>query len=240
MYEHIERCARICYRSKSKVNLPAEKFVKGLIRRGHLRPLEFGTVKMKYPANQSLTEVDFYPWMRFTRDDSFLANLRVLVESAPNWWESWLKEECVWDEDVTTVRPTVHWNISRGIADEFRTHVMLSSLMESTRYVNYRKKDIAVIRPTWLPAHWTTELSLWQDGIEYSIYIYESLLARLMRPEQARGVLPLDIATNLVQCGFMDAWNNFFRQRCDSQAHPDAQYIAKKAQELLNINIGKN
>ena len=234
MYEHIERCARVCYRSENKGNVTAEKFVKGLIKRNELRPLEFGTVKMKYPANQSLEEVDFYPWMRFTSDDSCLTNLRVLVESAPNWWEGWLKEECVWDEDVTTARPTVHWNISRGIADEFRTHVMLSSIMESTRYVNYGKKDIEVIRPTWLPADMASEKAIWQDSIKYSINAYKMLLAMDMRPEQARGVLPLDLATNLVQCGFMDAWDNFFDKRCDRHAHPDSQCIAKKAQELIN------
>lgn len=234
MYEHIERCARTCYRSENKGNVTAEQFVKGLIKKGHFRPLEFGTVKMKYPANQSLDEANHLPWMGYFDDDSCITNLRVLVESDPDRWEGWIKEECVWDEDVMTARPTIHWNISRGIADEFRTHVMLSSLMESTRYVNYGKKDIEVVNSTWLPANRTAEKALWQDSIEYSLDSYRKLLAMGLRPEQARGVLPLDLATNLVQCGSMDAWDNFFDKRCDKAAHPDSIYIAKKAQELIN------
>ena len=51
----------------------------------------------------------------------------------------------------------------------------------------------------------------------------------------ARGVLPLDIKTEFVQCGFEDAWKNFFYLRVEKSAHPDAQYIAAQAQIELNL-----
>jgi len=49
--------------------------------------------------------------------------------------------------------------------------------------------------------------------------------------EKARGILGLDLATKMIQCGFEDDWKEFFRQRAQESEHPhpDALYIAKKA-----------
>ena len=45
LYEHVEKCGRICYKSEDKITKDsAEKFVNSLKDNGHLSVLEHGTV----------------------------------------------------------------------------------------------------------------------------------------------------------------------------------------------------
>ena len=84
-------------------------------------------------------------------------------------------------------------------------------------------------------------ISLKLDGIEkYSDFLYglgaaEKTYFRLLNkgwtPQQARSVLPLGIKSELISCGFEDAWENFFKRRDAPDAHPMAQEIAKPMHE---------
>ena len=75
---------------------------------------------------------------------------------------------------------------------------------------------------------------------------YLSLLAKGWTPQQARSVLPLGIKSELISCGFEDAWANFMRRRSpkygDPGAHPMAAEIADKlCEEFLRMGfIDKN
>ena len=136
---------------------------------------------------------------------------------------------------------------------EFRTHVGLSHLAESTRYCNYSKdkfdNEVAFIRPCWLPnlseGKYTDFDGLWYcndlcideelnvqeevflEYLEYAENGYCALLNQGWTPQQARSVLPLGIKSELISCGFEDAWKNFFYRRDAKDAHPMAQEIAK-------------
>ena len=52
--------------------------------------------------------------------------------------------------------------------------------------------------------------------------------------EQARDVLPLSIKSELISCGFKDAWNNFFYRRYANDAHPMAREVAIPLQDKFN------
>ena len=56
---------------------------------------------------------------------------------------------------------------------------------------------------------------------------YLSIVRNGWTPQQARSVLPLGIKSELISCGFEDAWTNFMRRRDAKDAHPMAQEIAK-------------
>ncbi len=237
LYDHIERCARVCYRSENKGNVTSEEFVNSLIKRGDMRPLEFGTIRFE-AKTLPLREIDVHasPYVRHSLNyagevDCVVTNLRWLVEHVDEW-ECWLKKYGYWKDDFqpSKLRPTLHWHISRGIADEFRTHVSLSSLMESTRFVNYEKKGLEFVYPTWCVGDGT-----FTDTLDLLERRYNQMIKEGMQPQQAREVLPLCTATHLVQCGFKSAWLNFFKQRTNKSAHPDAQRIAKRAEWLLGL-----
>ena len=237
MYKHIERCARVCYKSENKGNVTSEQFVKGLIQRKHMRPLEFGTLCFSLGTFPDWKEKTESPWFKEC-DGWLITNLRWLIEHAPFNWEMYImnseRQGGLEADLVNKYRPTLHWNISRGIADEFRTHVTLTSLMESTRYCNYSKDKFGG-EITFVNPYWHTKKDNFDDVLKETENYYLIAIKGGLKPQEAREMLPLCVATNLVQCGFNDSWDNFFNQRCDKAAHPDAQLIANKAKELLKF-----
>ena len=263
IYKHIEYCARISYKSQDKITATSyEKFVNMLESRGHDRPLEFGTVYLTLRGDDTdaLRNIFIYaenPWTKIRKQvikaeydpnirvvlNYVTTNYRVIVE---NHLEEDLKYLCE-PTEYHYKRYTAHMILDRGVMDEFRTHVGLSHLAESTRYCNYSKdkfgNEITFIKPCWcnipegdygtpdyipdrLPRIGATESGL-IDALQYAEYYYFFLLSEGWTPQQARSVLPLGIKSELISCGFKDAWENFFYRRDAPDAHPMAQEIAK-------------
>lgn len=260
--KHIERCARVSYKSENKItDTSYEKFVNMLESRGHDRPLEFGTVYLSRTSQKEdnmewLDKYAYNPWSKFsfgngsTRINGELrntvyvtTNYRVIKE---HHWEDDLQYLCE-PTEYHYKRYTIHMILDRGVMDEFRTHVGLSHLAESTRYCNYSKdkfgNEITFIKPCWcnipegdygtpdyipdrLPRIGATESGL-TDAFQYAEYYYFFLLSEGWTPQQARSVLPLSIKSELISCGFKDSWENFFYRRDAPDAHPMAQEIAK-------------
>lgn len=257
--KHIERCARVSYKSENKItDTSYEKFVNMLESRGHDRPLEFGTVYLSRTSQKEdnmewLDKYAYNPWSKFSFGNSstringelrntvyVTTNYRVIKE---HHWEDDLQYLCE-PTEYHHKRYTVHMILDRGVMDEFRTHVGLSHLAESTRYVNYSKKkfgsELTFIKPCWLDDE---KLKLYgpyhtviRDKSPESIFIanlnnverdYLDLIKLGWTPQQARSVLPLSIKSELISCGFKDSWENFFYRRDAPDAHPMAQEIAK-------------
>lgn len=147
--KHIERCARVSYKSENKItDTSYEKFVNMLESRGHDRPLEFGTVYLSRTSQKEdnmewLDKYAYNPWSKFsfgngsTRINGELrntiyvtTNYRVIKE---HHWENDLQYLCE-PTEYHYKRYTAHMILDRGVMDEFRTHVGLSHLAESTRY----------------------------------------------------------------------------------------------------------
>lgn len=262
IYKHIEYCARISYKSQDKItDTSYEKFVNMLESRGHDRPLEFGTVYLTLRGDNTdaLRNIFIYaenPWTKIRKQvieaeydpnthvvlNHVTTNYRVIVE---NHLEEDLKYLCE-PTEYHYKRYTIHMILDRGVMDEFRTHVGLSHLAESTRYVNYSKEkfgsEITFIKPCWeiktaneVITPEGTHMS--SDSLEFLTALneaedhYLSLLAKGWTPQQARSVLPLGIKSELISCGFEDAWENFFKRRDAPDAHPMAQEIAKPMHE---------
>ena len=274
--KHIERCARVSYKSEDKItDTSYEKFVNMLESRGHDRPLEFGTVYLSRTAQKEnnmawLDKYTYSPWSKFsfgngsTRIDGKLmntiyvtTNYRVIKE---NHWENDLQYLCE-PTEYHHKRYTIHMILDRGVMDEFRTHVGLSHLAESTRYCNYSKdkfgREITFIKPCWcnipegdygtpdtlpdkLPRMGATEAGL-IHALQYAERYYFFLLSEGWTPQQARSILPLGIKSELISCGFEDAWENFMKRRDAPDAHPMAQEIAKPMhEEFFKLTNGKN
>ena len=258
----IERCGRVCYRSEDKITDDSyEKFVNMLEKRDHARPLEFGTVHLQmyisdfHKLRDTLCINNMWndQWIKYhyvgnltyvtTNYRYYLAIIKVFPSIESDFDPQ--------DDELYPKRYTVHFIINRGIMDEFRTHVGLSHLAESTRYCNYSKdkfgKELTFIKPSWLKFQGEQILSS-EDNVDHDRYIAEidddgtlsDFLAPLLRaekrynalinkgwtPQQAREVLPLSVKSELISCGFKEAWENFFYRRCAKDAHPMAREIA--------------
>lgn len=239
--KHIERCARVSYKSENKItDTSYEKFVNMLESRGHDRPLEFGTVYLTLRGDDTdaLRNIFIYaenPWTKIRKQvikaeydpnirvvlNYVTTNYRVIVE---NHLEEDLKYLCE-PTEYHYKRYTVHMILDRGVMDEFRTHVGLSHLAESTRYCNYSKdkfgNELTFIQPCW-----DIRGSNYIDFLQHAEWGYFRMLKNGWTPQQARSVLPLGIKSELISCGFKDAWENFFKRRDAPDAHPMAQEIA--------------
>ena len=258
IYKHIEYCARISYKSQDKItDTSYEKFVNMLESRGHDRPLEFGTVhlKMILPDFEgfihSLLTIGILNniWIKHAYKGDIVyitTNYRYyldIIKCLPNVKEYFTEE----DNEYYPKRYTVHMILDRGVMDEFRTHVGLSHLAESTRYCNYSKdkfdNEVTFIKPCWeiktaneviTPegTHMSSNSLEFLTALNEAEDHYLSLLAKGWTPQQARSVLPLGIKSELISCGFEDSWANFMRRRSpkygDPGAHPMAAEIADK------------
>lgn len=267
----IERCGRVCYKSEDKItDTSYEKFVNMLERRDHARPLEFGTVHLKISSGmlfeeflQDLVDYKLYnpAWIKYKELPEYTyitTNYRhylQIIKKCPYIAEYFTEQ----DNCYYPSRYTVHMTLSRGVMDEFRTHVGLSHLAESTRYCNYSKdkfsNEVTFIEPCWLDMHDTDEgrevtrnwnfdildgcaiiaeegefddaIDAFLTSLNVAEHCYLELLQKGWTPQQARSVLPLGIKSELISCGFKDAWENFFYRRDAKDAHPMAREIAK-------------
>ena len=281
--KHIERCARVSYKSEDKItDTSYEKFVNMLESRGHDRPLEFGTVYLSRTSQKEdnmewLDKYAYNPWSKFsfgngsTRINGELRNTVYVTTNYRVIKEHHLEDDLQYLCEPTEYhhkRYTVHMILDRGVMDEFRTHVGLSHLAESTRYCNYSKdkfgNELTFIKPCWLNVpegkynhcimvsknspntriecvgsdeigkyyNIEEEEGLFLNGLVQSELTYLNLINnKKWTPQQARSVLPLDIKSELISCGFEDSWKNFFKRRDASDAHPMAQEIAKPMHE---------
>lgn len=250
----IERCGRVCYKSEDRITDDSyEKFVNMLVKRDHARPLEFGTVHLKISSGmlfdkflQDLVDYKLYnpTWIKYKELPEYTyitTNYRhylQIIKKCPYIAEYFTEQ----DNCYYPSRYTVHMVLSRGVMDEFRTHVSLSHLAESTRYCNYSKdkfdNQVTFIIPNWCnslkegseqnypPFEINEDEIIFMDALQNAQNSYLSLLKLGWTPQQARDVLPLSVKSELISCGFKDAWENFFYRRCANDAHPMAREIA--------------
>lgn len=169
MLRHIERCARVCYKSEDKIGEgTAEKMVQMLIDKGHTAMLEHGTVYLAMPM-ETIIPIEANGWGKYTKNPyskgfkicevngqkrvAVTTNLRVLVE---NGWLDDLKYICE-PTEYHERRITVRFVCDRGVSHEFVRHRVFSFAQESTRYCNYSKdkfgNEITFIEPCWLDSY---------------------------------------------------------------------------------------
>jgi thymidylate synthase (FAD) len=149
-------------------------------------------------------------------------------------------------------RVTVQFVTNQGILREFTRHRKFSFSVESTRYCNYSKnkyeREITFIEP-WFINDDRELLSseAFDNAYEVLCSTYEEaegyymlLLDEGFKPEEARGVLPLDTKCEMIMTGFISDWEHFFSLRAlgtTGKPHPQAKELAEPLmQEFKALN----
>ena len=177
-------------------------------------------------------------------------NFRVIEE---NNWSDDLKYLCE-PTAYHDKRVTIKFICDIGISREFNRHRVNSMSEQSTRYCNYSKDKfgnvITYIIPNDCPSLiegskqeyspfeiTDTEVELmnaYQDAQRH----YLNLIDLGWKPQQARRVLPLGTATELIHTAFVSDWEHFFKLRDHSAAHPQAIELAKPLhEEFIKRNL---
>ena len=143
----------------------------------------------------------------------------------------------------------------RGVTHELVRHRMASYSQESTRYVNYDKREIEFIYPFWYDKVPSEEIDFNELTDEQSKYRclwwamcaaadeaednYHCMLSAGATPQEARAVLPNMVKTDIVVTMNMREIRHFIKLRASKAAHPDIRILAKELlSKLIDAGYG--
>lgn len=122
---------------------------------------------------------------------------------------------------------SVKFITNRAIANEIVRHRIASFSQESTRYCNYSTdrfdNEITIIDTKF---HDLASYHSWFWLCEQAETQYFEMLNQGVSPQLARGVLPLDLKTELIMTANLREWRHFLKLRTAPDAHPQMRELA--------------
>lgn len=138
---------------------------------------------------------------------------------------------------------SVRFITDRGVTHELVRHRLASFTQESTRYVNYKGKEMEFILPVWFSdeSNWDNEIptGIWVKQMMSAELEYNKLIKAGWSPQQARSVLPNSLKTEIVVTANLREWRHIFKLRTASGAHPQIvelmRPLLKEVREIIPI-----
>lgn len=141
------------------------------------------------------------------------------------------------EEALSIIRMTMVVTTQISTSRELNRTSPNSIAEQSTRYCNLEKKGgVQIARP-----HWHVEGSRWQRMV-YSLVCrvcewgYNRLLKSGLKPQDARGILPLDTYTVVAYTYTLSEWSHILDLRyheMTGKAHPNAKIIGEKIRNII-------
>ena len=268
VYKQIELAGRTCYKSTDKITEDSAKpFVDRMIKSNHLAMLEHGTVYLiiKWWHIFKFFKYLLNPYSKVRKFKYITTNLRVIKEHN---WDNDLKYICE-PTEYHEKRYTFRLVTSIGVTRELNRHRVNSIAEQSTRYCNYSKDkfggEVTFCIPQWIDEEKLSKIGPYKrvirkkDASPTEIWItsllnceedYLELINQGWKPQQAREVLLLCTATEIVHTAYASDWRHFFDLRyfgTTGAPHPNmvelTGLMAKEAdkygiwKELCNQNV---
>lgn len=146
---------------------------------------------------------------------------------------------------------------NRGLTHELVRHRLCSFAQESTRYCDYSKdkhgNEITVIRPLIFSERQVeftnkedfiiTDLMnsekyyTWYMAMDVAEQCYFELRKLGVSPQVARGVLPIDLKTEIIISANPTEWRHIFKLRTSNAAHPQIRTIMRNLLEDFKKKI---
>lgn len=109
---------------------------------------------------------------------------------------------------------------------------------QSTRYCNLEKKGgVQVCEPRWYAAGTRWQRFLYRTACSIGSWLYNRLLKSGLKPQDARGILPLDTYTVVAYTYSIKEWKNIIDLRwheTTGKAHPNAKYVVGDIRNIIN------
>jgi len=121
---------------------------------------------------------------------------------------------------------TVIFRVDRGITHELVRHRLFSFTQESTRFVNYGKRDLEFIQPIEIKDNANARF-LWRVALGECEATYNELLRAGNRPQESRSVLPNALAATIAVTGNLRNWRHFLLMRTSKETHPDFRRVTE-------------
>lgn len=252
---HIAHCARVCYGKEYKEpNQEAdEKMVSGLIKRGHLSMLRHASIYLNNVGNLSNYLEDrilYSDYWNYTIKYAYAStnlqefkNFEKLIEDEYDSIsiidnKSFLKE-CTKNSELFKLYRLTFCITTQISTSRELNRVSPNNIAErSTRYCT-AKDDLEICRPWWLkiPIEDVVHTPVYYNLINKAEETYKLLLLRGMKPEDARGVLPLDTATKVIYTYSIKEWQHILDLRLydkTGKAHPNCHVVMQMVKDKIN------
>ena len=147
-------------------------------------------------------------------DDSAERFIRSLVKSG---------HHSVLEHGIITVR----FITDRGVTHELVRHRLASFSQESTRYVNYAKKDMKFIKPVGWNKLSSANICRYTEFCKMAELQYIALIEDSQSPQQARAILPNMLKTEIIVSANPGEWRHILKLRISKAAHPQIRELMK-------------
>lgn len=253
--QHVAHCARVCYGSEDKPHTEEQdkKLVKGLINKGHLSMLRHSS---EYIALRGITP-----------DDIRVLNAIPYNTFIPYKMLSTNTQECLYGETwkiLRNYRDYIHISpkdmidiISKGIPKRilaYRLTFCITTQIATSRELNRKspnniaerstrycssKDGLSICKPWWWNNEGTTEdmRNGYLNTMSNASQAYKGMLDKGFKPEDARGVLPLDTATKVVYTYTIGEWKDILDLRLydkTGKAHPNCKVVMAMVRDQIN------
>lgn len=266
-YEHISKCASICYHSNPKTEDNAKKFYDALVKAGHVSVLRhWSRYFIILPSD--ISYLDWYWNCPYVEMDNSHGNLCLVTNANllfdDNGLAKRLEGQEVSPEEFKNIcpelfRPSIHVMSSIDILREFNRVSPNNITEESTRYCDYSKDkfdneitfgtskgyDIHCISDNFYETpNVDSTFFLFKSAYVHAEQIYNTLRKRGVPPEMARKVLPLGTKSEAVYTYTIKEWSRILAKRMNNstgRAHPDAIWLAQEIyKELQKLGYEMN
>ena len=250
---HIARCARVCYGKEYKEpNQEADKkMVDGLIKRNHLSMLRHNSAyfvftnhlpeEFKSEYVNTLSQEDYIYAStngQFTLEHNNKADLNShvflnLCRKYPELFELYRLTFCITTQ-ISTSRELNR--VSPNAIAERSTRYCSSKdglLICRPWWFNKTSEDMSALNITKLPTKEKIFAMTWKDAEEY----YNKAIEIGMKPEDARGILPLDTATKVIYTYSIREWQHILDLRLYDKtgiAHPNVHVVMQMVKDKIN------
>ena len=239
-----------------------EERCKGFWESGHRSMYRHGTIYFFMPHEKGLPNyiwayLNASPYIDYATKNHKVwisTNMQFLLEhknlmdalspydvSEEEFIEKAQKYEC--EEAFTLIRMTMVVTTQISTSRELNRTSPNSIAEQSTRYCNLEKKGgVQIARP-----HWHVEGSRWQRMVYCLVcrvceWGYNRLLKSGLKPQDARGILPLDTYTVVAYTYTLSEWSHILDLRyhdMTGKAHPNAKIIGEKIRNIIIDRMSK-
>ena len=247
---HIARCARVCYgREYKEPNQEADKkMVEGLIKRGHLSMLRHASMYLGH-----IEDIPQLLAMRIANSSYWNFNEEYASTNLQEFMQSGFGKETVTvidnnrflEDCAKHPRLFELYRLTFCITTQISTSRELNRVSpnniaeRSTRYCS-SMGGLTICRPWWIKSP-VDDIAVNAQSY-YNLACeaektYMTLLLKGMKPEDARGVLPLDTATKVIYTYSVQEWKHILDLRyygTTGKPHPNCHVVMQMVKDQIN------
>ena len=252
---HVARCARVCYASNR--NDKNQELYDRLFKSGHYSMFrhqsKYYIAPFKDYRLEKLKPYEKCPYIDYVvydDDEIYIATNAQFVMDNPDFtyfseWEVTPEEFNSCEIGHKLMRWTVKVITQISTSRELNRVSPNNISEQSTRYVNFERQGGAICQPHWITDEnvddWKKKIggniiTKYLDACDAAFVDYEWLVSNCIKPQDARGVLPLDTATTCIYTYSVKEWTEIINKRVHQitgPAHPNAVIVCDLVKELL-------